>query len=68
MKNFTKQNVSLCSVAMHFEKIKHFEKIFQSVLNFGPNQRTLKFFFKVRLIWDQLDIKNFSKCVKSLLM
>ena len=27
---------------MHFEKIRHFEKNFQSALNLGPNQRTLK--------------------------
>ena len=41
-------------MATHFEKITHFEKKFQSVLNLGPNQRALKIFFKVR---------NFSKCV-----
>ena len=33
----------LC-VATHYEKIPHFEKKFQSALNLGPNQRTLKFF------------------------
>ena len=35
-------------VAMHFEIITHFENFFQSALNLGPNQRTLKIFFKVR--------------------
>ena len=29
----------------------HFEKFFQSVLNLGPSQRTLKFFFHSALIW-----------------
>ena len=37
-------------VATHFEKITHFENFFESALNLGPNQRTLKIF---------------SKCVKS---
>ena len=36
------------TVATHFEKITHFEKKFQSALNLGPNQRTLKIVFKVR--------------------
>ena len=36
------------SVAAHFEKITHFEKKFQSAVNLGPNQRTLKNIFKVR--------------------
>ena len=35
-------------VATHFEKITHFEKFFQSALNLGPNQHTLKKIFKVR--------------------
>ena len=35
-------------VATHFKKITHFEKKFQSGLNLGPNQRTLKHFYKVR--------------------
>ena len=30
------------------EKITHFEKKFQSALNLGPNQRTLKKKFEVR--------------------
>ena len=38
------------AVATHFEKITHFENFFQSALNLGPNQRTLK---------------KFSKCVKN---
>ena len=29
-------------MATHFEKITQFEKIFQSLLNLEPNQRTLK--------------------------
>ena len=40
----------LGAVTTHFEKITHFEKNFQSALNLGPAQRTLKIFF--------------SKCVK----
>ena len=34
---------------MHFEKITHFKKNFQSALNLGPAQRTLKFFFQSAL-------------------
>ena len=37
-----------CIVATDFEKITHFENFFQSALNVGPNQRTLKKNFKVR--------------------
>ena len=40
---------SVRSVATHFEKITHFEKKFQSALNLGPNQRTLKNFFQSAL-------------------
>ena len=36
------------AVAMHFEKITHFENFFQSALNLGPDQRTLKKISKVR--------------------
>ena len=39
--HFTNQS----AVATHFEKITHFEKVFQSALNLGPAQRTLNFFF-----------------------
>ena len=58
----------ICCVATHFEKIRHFEKKFQSALNLGPNQRTLKKKIQVLWIWDQLNAlwKFFSKCVKSL--
>ena len=42
-------------------KITHFEKCYQSALNFGPSQRTLNIFFQNTLIWGILthfDKKN----------
>ena len=48
IKFFKKSHTSISYVATHFEKNTHFEIFFQSALNLGPNQRTLKKNFKVR--------------------
>ena len=46
------------SVTTHFEKLRLFEKKFQSAYNFWPSQRTLKFFFKVRCHKPHLETSN----------
>lgn len=44
------------SVAPHFEKkSRNLKKKIQNALNFGPHQRTLKRFFEVCKIWDQVN-------------
>ena len=41
------QDYTAWTVATHFEKIRQFEKKIQNAVNLGPNQRTLKKWFKV---------------------
>lgn len=43
-----------CGTALR-KKITQFEKKIQNALNFGPHQRTLKRFFEVCKIWDQVN-------------
>ena len=37
------------------KKLRTLKKKIKNALNLGPYQRTLKFFFKVRSFWDQLN-------------
>ena len=54
------------SVTTHFEKLRTLKKKFQSALNLGRSQRTLKkkiFFFQSALIWGIL--KHFEKKIEN---
>ena len=37
------------------KKLRTLKKKIKNALNLGPNHHTLKFFFKVRSFWDQLN-------------